>query len=198
LPVDGDAFSKIKKQRRLYVARHCPEIIANRRARFKNARDRLAHRGLRRTLIGSAAADLSWPPRRRDARDKISAIVKSRRPCTCRSEIPSMKNGVPLPICWTRPARSARVSTGLRPYRPAVCEPVPPTQRTTKWRFGLSKKRQKPLVSMTFLTIFSEFFCKLSLRYATWPEFGPEMRWCEPKLAPCLACSGRTCLRRVS
>jgi hypothetical protein len=92
------------------------------------------------------------------ARDKISAIVKSRRLRTSRSVPTSLKNGAPSPM---RRFGGGSMEPGLidvRSGRTVVCDRAPSAPSTAKWRFRPSQKRHFAPFFTTFLMIFSGFF----------------------------------------
>ena len=125
-----------------------------------------------------------WPTTQRlhgprglpNARDKISAIVKSRRSYTCRSIPQSVKNGAPLPIGGAKGGSMQPDSTDVRSGRLAVCDLAPSAPSTAKWRFGPSKNRHLAPFFTSSLTVFFGFFRKLTQRGANWRELGPEKR----------------------
>ena len=111
-----------------------------------------------------------------NARDKISAIVKSRRSYTCRSIPQSVKNGAPLPIGGAKGGSMQPDSTDVRSGRLAVYDLARSAPSTAKWRFRPSEKPSFSAISTTFSTIFTGFFCEPAHQGANWRECGPEKR----------------------
>jgi len=68
-------------------------------------------------------------------------------------------------------------STDVRSGRLPGCDLAPSAPRTVKMALWPSKKRHFPPFSITFLTVFSGFFCALSHQGANGRECGPEKRW---------------------
>jgi len=68
-------------------------------------------------------------------------------------------------------------STDVRSGRLAGCDLGPSAPGTAKWRLRPSKKRHLAPFSITFLTVFSGFFCALAHQGANGRECGPEKRW---------------------
>jgi hypothetical protein len=68
-------------------------------------------------------------------------------------------------------------STDVRSGRLPGCDLAPSAPDTAKMALWPSKKRHFPPFSITFLTVFSGFFCALSHQGAKWREFSPEKRW---------------------
>jgi len=67
-------------------------------------------------------------------------------------------------------------STDVRSGRLAGCDLAPSAPDTAKWRFRPSKNRHLAPFSITFLTVFSGFFCELSHQGANGRDCSPEKR----------------------
>ena len=93
----------------------------------------------------STTQSLHGPRGLPNARDKISAIVKSRPSYTCRSVPQAVKNGAQLEIGGVGGGSMEPGSTDVRSGRTAVCDRAPSAPSTAKWRFRPSKKRHSAI-----------------------------------------------------
>jgi hypothetical protein len=137
-----------------------------------------------------------------NARDKISAIVKSRRSYTCRSIPQSVKNGAPLPIGGAKGGSMQPDSTDVRSGRLAVCDLAPSAPSTAKWRFRPSEKPPFSAIFHDFFDDFHRVFLRACpsgrqlarMRRRKAPVFEPRANWVRAAILnelPFLAHPGR-------
>jgi len=116
-----------------------------------------------------------------NARDKISAIVKSRPSDTCRSVPQAMKSGAMLVIGAVGGGSMEWGSADVRSGRTAGCDRASSAPSTAKWRLRPSKKRHLAPFCTPFLMIFCGFFSKLARRGAKRARINPKSAGFEPR-----------------
>jgi hypothetical protein len=110
-------------------------------------------------------------------RGQIITIVKSRRSQPSGFAPWGLKNGARSAIRRAVGGSWQWESTDVNAGSLAACDLGPSAPRTAKMALLTLEKRHFSPISMSFLTIFSGFFCELAQEGANWRECDPEKRW---------------------